>query len=259
MNLSPTETASRFRVSIKALRLYEQRGLLTPLRSEAGWRTYGPDQIARLHQILALKRLGLPLAKIGELLAGPDTLEPVLALQEQVLARDSEQLSRALALVRAARAKLKAGQALSIDDLATLNQETVMTGTVGTKEMGQLLKPSADRHFSPEEKETLKQAIKQKVDLDQFKRTLDGLIAEGETLVQIGDPTSPGAQDWARRWAAMARQIIAADPNIGAKSRAVWNDAMEDPVVAGKMALNRKIFVFGDQAIAHLKTLKTQQ
>jgi len=95
MNLSPTETAARFGVSIKALRLYEQRGLLTPLRSQAGWRTYGPDQIARLHQILALKRLGLPLAKIGELLAGPDALETVLALQEQVLARDSEQLSRA--------------------------------------------------------------------------------------------------------------------------------------------------------------------
>ena len=252
MNLSPTETASRFGVSIKALRLYEQRGLLTPQRSEAGWRTYGPDQIARLHQILALKRLGLPLAKIGELLAGPDTLEPVLALQEQVLARDSEQLSRALALVRAARAKLKAGQALSIDDLATLNQETVMTRIVGAMEMGQLLKPSAERHVSPEEKETLKQKL---IDRDQFKQTLDGLIAEGEALMQVGDPTSPGAQDLARRWAAMAAQLTALDPTIGAKGRAIWNDAMEDPVVAGKMALNRKIFVFVDQAIAHLKTL----
>ena len=118
MHLSPTETASRFGVSIQALRLYESRGLLTPLRSEAGWRTYGPDQIARLHQILALKRLGLSLARIAELLAGPDALEEVLALQEQVLARDSEQLTRALTLVRAARVKLKAGQALSIEDLA---------------------------------------------------------------------------------------------------------------------------------------------
>src|SRR4051812_44378644 len=73
MNLSPTETASRFGVSVKALRLYERRGLLTPLRSESGWRTYGPDQIARLHQILALKRLGLPLAGIAQLLANAGT------------------------------------------------------------------------------------------------------------------------------------------------------------------------------------------
>jgi DNA-binding transcriptional MerR regulator len=69
IHLSPSETARRFGVSVKALRLYEQRGLLTPLRTEAGWRTYGPDQIARLHQILALKRLGLPLARIAALLA----------------------------------------------------------------------------------------------------------------------------------------------------------------------------------------------
>lgn len=85
MNLSPTETAARFGISIKALRLYEQRGLLTPLRSEAGWRINGPDQIARLHQILALKRLGLSLASIGQLLRSADTLDGVLAMQNQAL------------------------------------------------------------------------------------------------------------------------------------------------------------------------------
>ena len=98
-HLSPSETARRFAVTIKALRLYERRGLLTPLRSEAGWRTYGPTQIARLHQVLALKKLGLPLARIGELLAGTDSLDTVLAFQEQVLARQSDQLSRALVLI----------------------------------------------------------------------------------------------------------------------------------------------------------------
>ena len=101
-HLSPSETARRFGISIKALRLYERRGLLNPLRSEAGWRTYGPDQIARLHQILALKRLGLSLGRITTLLKSADALEPVLALQEEALARDSERLSRALLLVRAA-------------------------------------------------------------------------------------------------------------------------------------------------------------
>jgi len=124
------------------LRLYEQRGLLTPLRSEAGWRTYGPDQIARLHQILALKRLGLPLAKIGELLAGPHALETVLAVQEQVLARTAN-ICHAPWRWSAPHGQAKAGQALSIDDLATLNQETVMTRIVGAKEMKQLFAPLA--------------------------------------------------------------------------------------------------------------------
>lgn len=253
MHLSPTETASRFGVSIKALRLYEQRGLLTPQRSEAGWRTYGPDQIARLHQILALKRLGLSLARIGELLAGPDALEEVLALQEQVLARDSEQLAHALALVRAAREKLKAGQALSIDDLASLTKETVMTMPRDSKQMGALFKPFAERHISESDRVAIRAKL---VEGGRFVvGDMDALIAEAYALMKTGDPASPASQDLARRWAAMREQIMAADPTINAKGRAVWDDAMQDPAIAAKMALNREIFAFVRQAIEHLKPL----
>jgi DNA-binding transcriptional MerR regulator len=251
MNLSPTEVARRFGVSIKALRLYEQRGLLKPLRSESGWRTYGPDQIARLHQILALKRLGLPLASIGQVLASADTLDTVLAIQEQVLARDSEKLARALDLVRAARAKLKAGQALSIDDLATLTQETVMTRP-SAKELGKTLKPFVDRHISPEEKAAMRAKI---IDREQVAKDWDGLMAEWQTLVQTGDPTSPAAQDMARRWSAFIEQFSAIDAEAKSKEKSIWKDAMNDPAAAEKLALYREIGAFAEQAIAHLKTL----
>ena len=128
-HLSPAETAKRFGVSVKALRLYERHGLLSPLRTSNGstgaaWRVYGSDQIARLHQILALKRLGLSLGQIGGLLVGEDALDPILALQERVLVKDSERIARALTLLRKARAKVASGEALSIDDLANLTQET---------------------------------------------------------------------------------------------------------------------------------------
>lgn len=251
MHLSPTETASRFGVSIKALRLYEGRGLLTPLRSEAGWRTYGPDQIARLHQILALKRLGLSLARIGELLAGPDALESVLTLQEQVLARDSEQLSRALALVQSARAKLKAGQALSIDDLSNLTRETVMTKPRDAKEMAALVKPFTDRHIDESDRAAIKASLDKPA---QEAGHWDAMIAEAYALMKTGDPTSPAAQDVARRWSAIREKILAADPGIKAKGTAVWDEAMADPAVAAKMALNREIFAFVRQAIEHLKS-----
>ncbi|HXQ46289.1 MAG TPA: MerR family transcriptional regulator, partial [Caulobacteraceae bacterium] len=52
---SPAETARRLKVSTKALRLYEALGLVNPVRTSRGWRTYGPDQMVRLHQVLALK------------------------------------------------------------------------------------------------------------------------------------------------------------------------------------------------------------
>src|ERR1700744_732206 len=98
--LSPAEPAKRFDISIKALRLYEQHGLLKPSRTANGstgaaWRVYGADQIARLHQILALKRLGPSLGQIGALLVGPDAVDPILAAQEQALAKDSARITRA--------------------------------------------------------------------------------------------------------------------------------------------------------------------
>lgn len=40
--LNPSEAARRLGVSAKALRLYEQYGLIKPIRSAAGWRTYFP-------------------------------------------------------------------------------------------------------------------------------------------------------------------------------------------------------------------------
>src|ERR1700733_13321237 len=150
-NLSPAETAARFGISIKALRLYEQRGLLTPKRSSAGWRVYGSGQIARLHQILALKRLGLALGRIGEILGDADQLDPILALQERTLSRDSQRISHALALVKSARAKLASGQALSIDDLATLNKETVMNTKPSTEEIKTAFAPLVAKYFTPDE------------------------------------------------------------------------------------------------------------
>ncbi len=53
--LSPTEAAVQLGVSAKALRVYEQRGLLMPLRTSAGWRTYGTQQMARGREIVALR------------------------------------------------------------------------------------------------------------------------------------------------------------------------------------------------------------
>ena len=262
--LTPAETARRFGVTIKALRVYESHGLLTPLRESAGstraqWRTYGPQQLARLHQILALKRMGLSLARIGEILAGPDTLAKVLALQADALARDRdrdrEKLSQALVLVQKAQAKLADGQALSIDDLANLSKETAVT-LPSVQEMGQMLKPFAEQHISPE----ARQAMRSGLDHKQVARDVDILMAEARALMQAGDPTSPAAQDFARRWLPMIQKIrqaaTASDPGMKDKAQAVWNDALNDPSTAEKLALHRQIFAFVEQAVAHWKTLE---
>jgi DNA-binding transcriptional MerR regulator len=48
--LNPSEAANRLGVSAKALRVYEQRGLVAPVRTAAGWRAYGPNEIPLINQ-----------------------------------------------------------------------------------------------------------------------------------------------------------------------------------------------------------------
>src|SRR5580700_11429011 len=126
--LSPSEAARRLGVGVRALRLYERKGLVRPGRTQAGWRVYGPAEIERLHQVLTLKLLGLSLSRITQLLGArePD-LTALLALQEDVLAVRIHDLERARRAVQVARAKLSGEGRLSLEDLIDLVRETAMT------------------------------------------------------------------------------------------------------------------------------------
>ena len=126
--LSPGETARRLGVGVRALRLYERKGLVRPGRTQAGWRVYGPNEIERLHQVLTLKSLGLSLARITQLLAGRVAdLPALLALQEDVLTARIDDLQRARKSVQAARTKVARDSRLSLDDLIDLVRETTMS------------------------------------------------------------------------------------------------------------------------------------
>lgn len=81
-----SRTAAALGVTPKTLRVWAVRGLLRQGRNAAGWRIYGRADFARIHQILALRGLGLGLAEIAGLLAVRlADLDAVLALQAEVL------------------------------------------------------------------------------------------------------------------------------------------------------------------------------
>lgn len=109
--LNPSQAAKRLGISAKALRLYERRGLLVPLRSMAGWRTYGPSQMARAAEIASLRALGLSLAEIGKVVQGdPTGLEPALASHQAALEAQLHSLAVTLTKVRGAREDLVRGR-----------------------------------------------------------------------------------------------------------------------------------------------------
>jgi DNA-binding transcriptional MerR regulator len=120
--LSASEAARRLGVSIKALRLYEQRGLLTPIRTTVGWRAYGPDEMSRASEIVALRALGFSLTQISRVLSGDlQRLEPALSVHQAMLEGRIRELAAAIAKVRALRDDLARGQTPSFGDLAHLS------------------------------------------------------------------------------------------------------------------------------------------
>lgn len=123
--LNPSEAARRLGVSAKALRLYEQRGLVTPVRTSAGWRAYGPTEMSRATEIVALRALGLSLAQVGRVLAGdPQGLEPALAAHQQALEARLRDLTATVDRVRGLRAGLTRGLSPAAGDLADLVMPT---------------------------------------------------------------------------------------------------------------------------------------
>lgn len=119
--LSPSEAARRLGISPKALRLYEKRGMIAPGRTSAGWRTYGPADMARAAEIVALRALGLSLAQVSRVLGGePDCLEPALAAHQAVLEGEVRRLDDTVGKVRSMREGLMEGRSPAADELARL-------------------------------------------------------------------------------------------------------------------------------------------
>ncbi len=71
-------------VTIRALHYYDRTGLLTPVRTAAGYRVYFPKDLERLQQIMALRFLGMPLRRIRQVLErAPLELAEALRLQRK--------------------------------------------------------------------------------------------------------------------------------------------------------------------------------
>lgn len=119
--LNASDAAGRLGISTKALRLYEQRGLIAPKRSAAGWRAYGPEEMGRASVIAALRALGFSLAQIAQVLNGdPLDLERAFVAHQMMLEGRIRELIATVGKVRGLRDGLVRSQAPSVSDLAGL-------------------------------------------------------------------------------------------------------------------------------------------
>ncbi|MGX1305364.1 DNA-binding transcriptional MerR regulator [Amorphus suaedae] len=115
--LTAADAAKRLGVSAKALRLYEERGLLSPPRTRAGWRVYGPEEMERAAEVAELRTLGFGLSDIARLLGGEkERMERALIAHEAALAGRVGQLEGVIERVRTMR------QRVARDDTASASE-----------------------------------------------------------------------------------------------------------------------------------------
>lgn len=101
-----TQVTRAFGITTRMLRYYEEIGLLESERIDGyAYRAYGPAALARLRQILFLKKLRIPLRQIAELLEGADARRAVDIVEENVRKIDEE--AQALETVRGVLARFR--------------------------------------------------------------------------------------------------------------------------------------------------------
>lgn len=241
--------AKRFGVSVKALRVYEDAGLLKPARTVAGWRIYRQPEIERLSAILALKQLGLPLKRIGELLGGAGDLAAALALQEAALEGAKAEAEEALRLIRAARAKLQGRQHLSPDELGKLVRSTAVSEFKWNDKMEAL----AQKHYTPEQ---LAEIRGREFTPEDQKRVGDAwaqIYADIDALGPNPDPSTPQALDIGRRAQALIQEFTQGDPALFKAAGAMNRDAMADPELSQQMPTTPSHWQFMGRVFAALK------
>ena len=128
---SASEAARRLGVSNKALRIYEQRGLVIPGRTAAGYRAYGPRQMARAAEVVALRALGLSLGQVVCVLEGDaQSLQHALAAHEATLESEIRKRVDTVNQVRHIRAGLARGESAAIGELTNLLTPSTHSGVV---------------------------------------------------------------------------------------------------------------------------------
>ncbi len=109
-------------LSVRVLRHWDEMGVVTPTRSGSGHRRYGPAEITRLYRALALRRTGLRLRQVADLLDEQDP-NPAATLREHL-----DELTAALRRATVLRDRL--ATALDDDDDPHLLMKVIETMTM---------------------------------------------------------------------------------------------------------------------------------
>ena len=118
-------------ITKKNIRFYEEQGLLAPRRnSENGYRDYGEEEVQTLRRIKALRKLGVPIEEIRQMLTGTHTVADGMRRHLISLEREQRNLAQSIALRRELATQDIPVSAMDTEDILRRMEEKERGGTL---------------------------------------------------------------------------------------------------------------------------------
>ena len=227
------ELAALANLTVRTLHHYDGIGLLRPsARSDAGYRLYDRDDVARLHRIQALRAFGLSLADIALTLDSPAG-SPLAIVDRQL-----EALETRMAEARRLRDQLLRVRAQLVQGSAP-DLSTWLTTLENTMDMINVY----ERYFTKEELERLPM-----VRSDAAQAQWQAMVEQVRGLIESQvPPNSDGAKAFALRWLQTFDRDTGGDAALQAKLNAMV-EREQDAV-----GMPAQIFGYVKAAVGELK------
>jgi MerR family transcriptional regulator, thiopeptide resistance regulator len=240
------ELAALAKLTVRTLHHYDDIGLLRPsARSDAGYRLYSRDDVARLHRIQALRAFGMSLADVGLALDSPDGA-PLAVVDRQLAAleRQRHEIERMHTQLLRLRGELAQGRMPDLSTWITTLENMTMY----------------QKYFTEDELARLPMASA------AAQAEWQALVEQASSLIAAGvQPQDDAAQAFALRWLQAFERDTGGDPAFMARLNVMalrekdgvgMPAAVLDYVLAALTALKRNTWAkyLRPEVIARMRT-----
>ncbi|MFM5955298.1 MAG: MerR family transcriptional regulator [Novosphingobium sp.] len=217
------EVVRRTGLTSRALRFYEARGLISPLRTQTGRRWFGPGELERIHQIVALKKAGLSLGDIKRLFdRKPINLGALLSAQRERLSIQAQEVAEAIDLIDSALSRIGRGEPLDAATLCSL----IRDGDKLMNDEAKAWKAVVDRYYTPEQQSEWREHMANAPEFptEGYLEKWRALSARVEAALPL-DPASEAALAFVREWFTLLEPFSRnATPEMWAGSARMYAD-----------------------------------
>lgn len=227
-------------VSVRALRYYDEIGLLPPTTKNAsGHRYYTDNDISKLHHILLLKNLGFSLEAIHQLLLKREfDLHSVLSMRKKMIQTELQQLNK---------------MESSIDTLLVLLETNTLTSWEHVFETFSAfpsdkspLRKLWEKYFSEDEQRILTKFLTAEENRKAENEWTELIEDVRSNLYQ--DPKSPASQELAKRWMNNVEKMYEKNLDLAQK---VWDLNKKREPHLRFFQFEQEIINFIDQATSY--------